>query len=302
MSDQIWDGYLHLTELYSTDTICHFALKGMIDPNGQDDRLPQCQPCSIHLGPQRTLDGYYVVPTQMTVDLYADTKGGIVWLHDRPAELTRTDEGGLYFDAEAFLSKHLGPEAEQTLDEAEWRYRKEREGALYSGGMMVISELGIGKGGGGMMSLFLAPDALHIGETRVNKIEGQLKAMLDPELLIELIMIELLHRPHHLNRAEMEDAGERPAKALDQFYWIRLFTERGDFALDRASQQWNLTLCLDPTSDPGAFRRGKWLLSGAETKEALRILLKVAGTRSDEAIRGSLAKLAILGIARRLEE
>lgn len=301
MNDRIWSGYLELTELYQVDTICHFALNGTIDPSGQDDRLAQSEPCSIRLDSRHILNGYRVIPARARVDLYARTKDGIVWLHDEPAELTHTDGGGLSFDAEAFLSKHLGWETEQTLDEEAWRYRKEHEGELFCDRVMVISEQGIGKCGYATARIFLAPDALRVGGSRVKGIEWQVETI-DAELSAEPVMIELLDCPHHLSGADMEGSIEWLARTLDGLFWIRLSTERGDFELTKVSMQWYLTLRLAPTGASEPVREARWLLRDSEKKDALRILLTMAGARSDEAMRGKLAKLTVLGLARKCNE
>lgn len=299
MNHWILSGYLDLTELYQTDAILHFALNGMIDPNGQNGRRLQSEPCGIRLDCQHIFNGYYALPTQVTVNLYAQTKDGIVWLHDEPTELTRTEEGGLYFDAEAFLARVLGQEVEQTLDEREWHYQKKHDGELRCGSTTVTSELGVGLCKYGTMILLLVPDALRIGETCVNRIDWQSDTLYASERSAEQVMNELLSGSHHLNHADMERASERLAKAKLGVRWgIQLFTERRSFKLSSYHSCGSSgALTIDIVGNPEAFQNGRWILRNVEVKEAL--LLMLAGVNSDERIRGKLAKLALLGLASR---
>ena len=149
-----------LSELY-TRFIQLFEISGIedvFDDDHDDDHIPYGEKMVIRVTPEKTLS-CNVLSERLTIDLYADTPDGVVWLHDQSAPLTRGSGGQLIFEAEDFLHTHLG-ELDWGFNEEGWESLKRQEGEVHSW-TELSTEWGVEISYGSDI-LFLAPNALTV--------------------------------------------------------------------------------------------------------------------------------------------
>ena len=100
-----------LSELY-TRFIQLFEISGIedvFDDDHDDDHVPYGEEMVIRVTPEKTLS-CNVLSERLTIDLYADTPDGVVWLHDAappPRGRLRVDRGVHHGRARPRLGGHL---------------------------------------------------------------------------------------------------------------------------------------------------------------------------------------------------